>query len=201
MRSQFIEKRRQLREPVDTGFAQIDGSALPLVNWSQNGLLLRTADAPAQPGGRISAQVELVSAGQRFIFPAELRVVRWQPERRLLAASYVCLDVPEAQRIAKHFQPAPAGRPRFIADKIEPAPPPKPESPVREPASMVVPEDVRLADMVIAQKEIAALKTAFARQFHPDRAARDAAYALRVEIFKEFWGVLEAAEERVKGRK
>lgn len=212
MRSPFFEKRRQLREPVESGSVRVGDYIMPLVNWSQNGLLMHADDPPAQRGGRVSAQVELLSAGHRFTFPAELRVVRWQPESHMLAASYVCLDVPEARRIATHFQPR-ISRPHFIADRqadlaakastAEKAPPPKPDG-TRKDTQSEPPggeDTVRLADMVIAQKEVAALKVAFARLFHPDTAVRDESYPLRVEMFKQFWAVLEAADNRLKGRK
>ena len=213
MRSPFIEKRRQLREPVESGSVRVGDYVMPLVNWSQNGLLMHADDPPAQRGGRVSAQVELLSTGQRFTFPAELRVVRWQAESHMLAASYVCLDVPEARRIATHFQPR-ISRPHFIADRQteaaasrpangERGPPPRQDIPRKEAhGEPLAPEDgVRLADMVIAQKEVAALKVAFARLFHPDTAPRDESYPLRVEMFKQFWSVLEAADNRLKGRK
>lgn len=187
---------------------------MPLVNWSQNGLLMHADDPPAQRGGRVSAQVELHSAGHRFTFPAELRVVRWQPESHMLAASYVCLDVPEARRIATHFQPR-ISRPHFIADRQADlaakaggadkaqSQSAKPEAPAKDIQGGQSHGDdaVRLADMVIAQKEVAALKVAFARLFHPDTAVRDESYPLRVEMFKQFWAVLEAADSRLKGRK
>ncbi|WP_114395285.1 hypothetical protein [Oleisolibacter albus] len=182
MRSPFIEKRRQLRVPVDSGHALVGNLRLPLVNWSQNGLLMRAPEAPAPRGGRLSAQIDLTSAGRRFCFPAELRVVRWQPDHQALAASYVCLDVPVARSIAGHFQPGPAGRPAFVRDA-------EPPGQIAAPPATDVPS---------AQKEIAALKAAFARLFHPDTAARDETYALRVELFKEFWSVLEQAEDRVR---
>lgn len=189
MRNPFFEKRRQLREPVAAGRVLAQGQALRPLNWSQNGMLLEGWATPASPGQRLSASVELEAGGSRFRFEAELRVVRAGPTGRL-AATYVCLDAPEAARIANHFRPAPG--PAFIAE-ARPVPPPPPRTDDPE-------NGVRLADMVIAQREIASLKTAFARRFHPDTAPRDETYAVRVELFKEFWSVLEAAESKVKGR-
>ncbi len=190
MRNPFFEKRRQLREPVADSRVLAQGQALRLLNWSQNGMLLEGWATAASPGQRLSATVELTAGGKRFQFEAELRVVRASPAGRL-AATYVCLDAPEAARIANHFRPAPG--PAFIAEArpVPPPPPPRNDDPEN---------GVKLADMVIAQREIASLKTAFARRFHPDTAPRDETYAVRVELFKEFWSVLEAAESKVKGR-
>jgi hypothetical protein len=193
MRSQFFERRRQLREPVAAGHALIDGQQCRLLNWSQNGMLLEVAETLPERGARLSAEVDLMAGPLHFAFPAELRVVRALADRGQVAVSYVCLDVPVARRIQAYFQPA--GRARFIADGVQAAAPAAPPladepKPVARPAPAM--------EAVNALREISALKAAFARKFHPDTAPRDGSYGLRVEMFKDFWSDLEAAETRLK---
>ncbi|MFC7335227.1 hypothetical protein [Rhodocista pekingensis] len=199
-RTSFFEKRRQIREPVQAGGALVDGVPCRVLNWSLNGLLLDGLDRPMQPGRRFSADLDFIArSGERFSFPIEARVVRWQTEGRV-AATYVCLDAQVARRILTHFQPVPG--PRLNGMEAEwrreaPRPPPADEP---APATTAMDDSVRLADTVLALKEITGIKSAFARRFHPDTAPRDASYELRVQLFKEFWEVLDAAEKRLKGR-
>lgn len=190
MRSQFFERRRQLREPVTEGQALIGGQPFGLLNWSQNGLLLAADEPLPERGSRLSAEIDLMAGPQHFAFPAELRVVRTHPDRGQVAVSYVCLDVPVARRIQAYFQPA--AQARFIADGVQTVPPA-----AEKPKPVAMPAPAR-DEAVSALREIAALKAAFARKFHPDTAKRDGSYGLRVELFKEFWSDLEAAETRLK---
>lgn len=194
MRSQFFERRRQLREPVASGHALISGQQCRLLNWSQNGMLLEVAAPLPERGARLSADVDLMAGPLHFAFPAELRVVRALADRGQLAVSYVCLDVPVARRIQGYFQPA--GRASFIADGVQAAAAATPVA--EEPKPVLRPVPVVREDAVNALREISALKAAFARKFHPDTAPRDGSYGLRVEMFKEFWSDLEAAETRLK---
>lgn len=194
MRNQFFERRRQLREPVTEGQALIGGQPFGLLNWSQNGLLL-TADGPLpERGSRLSAEIDLMAGPQHFAFPAELRVVRTHPDRGQMAVSYVCLDVPVARRIQAYFQPT--AQARFIADGVQTVPPAA--TPAAEKPKPVATATTAREEAVSALREISALKAAFARKFHPDTAKRDGSYGLRVELFKEFWTDLEAAESRLK---
>lgn len=177
----------------------VDGAPCRLVNWSLNGLLLDGLDRPMQAGRRFSADLDFVaSSGERFRFPIEARVVRWQTDGRV-AATYVCLDVQVARRILAHFQPVPGPRLHIVDDDRRREPPR--QQPAAEPVAPAPADDtVRLADTVLALREISGIKSAFARRFHPDTAPRDASYELRVQLFKEFWEVLDAAEKRLKGR-
>ncbi|MDG5496642.1 PilZ domain-containing protein [Niveispirillum sp. BGYR6] len=193
MRSQFFERRRQLREPVTDGQALIAGQPFGLLNWSQNGLLLAAAGPLPERGSRLSAEIDLMAGPQHFAFPAELRVVRTHPDRGQMAVSYVCLDVPVARRIQAYFQPT--AQARFIADGVQATPPAAAEAEKPKP---VVTATTAREEAVSALREISALKAAFARKFHPDTAKRDGSYGLRVELFKEFWTDLEAAESRLK---
>jgi hypothetical protein len=193
MRSQFFERRRQLREPVASGHALIGGQQCRLLNWSQNGMLLEVAAPLPERGTRLSADVDMMAGPLHFAFAAELRVVRALADRGQIAVSYVCLDVPVAHSIQGYFQPA--GRARFIADGVQVASPSATPM-VEEPKPVVRPAPAMEA--VNALREISALKAAFARKFHPDTAPRDGSYGLRVELFKEFWSDLEAAETRLK---
>ncbi|MFM2042799.1 MAG: hypothetical protein RLY86_1375 [Pseudomonadota bacterium] len=215
MRSTFLERRRQLREPVTDGRVTIAGRPHPLVNWSQNGLLIDAWTQAVPPGHRFAAEVSLKAVGgERFRFPAEARAVRHDPRNSRLAATFVCLDMTVAPRILQHFNPVQTRRVEIVTERAEraarediaaaaattagktaelpPFPPPD--------AGEDGPDDhVRLADMVVAAREVARLKTAFARRFHPDTAPRDESHPLRVEMFKEFWDVLDATERRLKG--
>lgn len=211
MRMTFFEKRRQLREPVTDGTARVAGETVRIVNWSQNGLLLDGMAGPVAAGQRFSAEIDLTAVGgERFAFAAEARVARLHGAGRV-AATYVCLDGQVAPRIVRHFHPIPGHGMKVLADaatareqaaRDQTAPDPEPP-PSAAPAAAGDPVDdsVRLADMVVAAREVALLKTAFARRFHPDTAPRDDTHALRVEMFKEFWDVLDAAEKRLRGVK
>ncbi|WP_162937696.1 hypothetical protein [Indioceanicola profundi] len=201
MRMTFLEKRRQLREPVKAGSAKVNGHTLRIMNWSLNGFLLDGVDGEIVAGRRFSVDIDLVAiSGERFTFPAEARVAR-VPGLGRLAATYVCLDSQVAPRIVRHFNPLPGDRMRVLNDAaaardedVHPTSPPPPAQ--ADPAD----DKVRLSDMVVAAREVSQLKCDFARRFHPDTAPRDETHAMRAELFKEFWDVLDAAEKRLRGQ-
>ena len=89
MRSQFFERRRQLREPVTDGQALIAGQPFGLLNWSQNGLLLAAAGPLPERGSRLSAEIDLMAVRrEREQLKAELARLEAQMDAYLKELGY-----------------------------------------------------------------------------------------------------------------
>lgn len=206
----FVERRHDFREPVDEGTVSIGAQRFRLVNWSSSGFLAEGVPPPAAVGTEIRCTLTLQAGDKRFAFTCTARIVRAGPPGTGFAARFEYLEPDTAVAVQRHFNPygaaitATAG---VAYTRVLPPPPPPPP----EDAAAALAEDAAAlslewgletitrqstagGDPVELRRQLARLKAAVARRYHPDAGEDPTDRRLRAEIFARVWEKLEDLE-------
>lgn len=216
----FIERRYDFREPVDEGSVDAGGRHYRLINWSVGGFLAEGEPAPGDVGEQLPVSLTLRSGGNRFAFTAVVRVVRAEQPAGFFAARFEHLDPTVTAMVHRHFNPFGVSIRGSAGAYAQPAAPPvRPVEPEPEvtaaalsqqwsrdtaafqqaafqqaAAQKAAAEAKAETDPDEVRRQLARLKAAVARRYHPDSATDGTDRRQRAEIFTRVWSQLEQIE-------
>ncbi len=98
------EMRREIREPVSDGTAQIDGADCPLIDWSASGFLASGYRGAAKRGDRPELHFTVHLKGEPFYFHCKALIVRVDRAKQHVAGVFVDMDVEDRLAINQYFE-------------------------------------------------------------------------------------------------
>lgn len=117
-----LEQRRETREVVVGGFAEIAGKTYPLKNWSPNGFCIGSADLTPEPGDRLDIGFTIPLPDQTLTFQCRTGVMRHDPENQEIGGVFFNMPEDVQAVVEEHFDiQAPKGYGMALFERLRTA--------------------------------------------------------------------------------
>jgi len=98
------ERRREVREDIVGGRAEIGGEIHPLRNWSAHGFCIGPTILAPQPGDRLDINFHIPLPERTLSFSCRTGVMRYDAKRREVGGVFFNLPEDVQEVIDEHFQ-------------------------------------------------------------------------------------------------